>query len=198
MANISDRSMGKLRSVDDSYIHYETLTNANDAVSNAIATLPIFSYYQVADNQVFSSIDGQKFECRINTFKARYSSKYFSKSKGVSAITLVSNHVAVNARVIGANEYEGHFAFDLLYNNSADIQPNVLSTDTHGTNKVNFAILDLFGYAFASRYAKMKHIFFDLFEVTEDDGGHIRLKKDINQSLIISTNGKISSTSCAH
>ena len=31
----------------------------------------------------------------------------------------------------------------------------------------------------------MKHIFFELFEVTEDDGGHIRLKKDINQSLII-------------
>tara|TARA_R110000772_G_scaffold260826_1_gene379020 strand:- start:3486 stop:6317 length:2832 start_codon:yes stop_codon:yes gene_type:complete len=185
MANISDRSMGKLRSVDDSYIRYETLTNANDAVSNAIATLPIFSYYQVADNQLFSSIDGQKFECRINTFKARYSSKYFSKSKGVSAITLVSNHVPVNARVIGANEYEGHFAFDLLYNNSSDIQPNVLSTDTHGTNKVNFAILDLFGYSFAPRYAKMKHIFFELFEVTEDDGGHIRLKKDINQSLII-------------
>jgi TnpA family transposase len=50
---------------------------------------------------------------------------------------------------------------------------------------VNFAILDLFGYAFPPRYAKMKHLFFDLFEVAEEDGGHIRLKKDINQSLII-------------
>tara|TARA_R110001583_G_scaffold194762_2_gene366866 strand:+ start:232 stop:3063 length:2832 start_codon:yes stop_codon:yes gene_type:complete len=184
MANISDRSVGKLRNVDDNYIRYETLTSSNDAVSNAIATLPIFSYYHVADNQLFSSIDGQKFECRINTFKARYSSKYFSKGKGVSAVTLVSNHVPINTRVIGANEYEGHFAFDLLYNNSSDIQPNVLSTDTHGTNKVNFAILDLFGYSFAPRYAKMKHIFFELFEVTEEDGGHIRLKKDINQALI--------------
>jgi len=35
MANISDRSMGKLRSVDDSYIRYETLTQSNDKVSNA-------------------------------------------------------------------------------------------------------------------------------------------------------------------
>ena len=185
MANISDRSMGKLRSVDDSYIRYETLTASNDAVSNAIAKLPIFAYYHVADNQQFSSIDGQKFECRINTFKARYSSKYFSKGKGVSAITLVSNHVPISARVIGANEYEGHFAFDLLFNNSSEIQPNTLSTDTHGTNKVNFAILDFFGYAFAPRYAKMKHIFFELFEVTEEDGGHIRLKKDIDQTLIV-------------
>ena len=184
MANISDRSMRKLRSVDDSYIRYETLTQSNDQVSNAIATLPIFSYYHVDDNQLFSSIDGQKFECRINTFKARYSSKYFSKGKGVSALTLVSNHVPVSTQIIGANEYEGHFAFDLLYNNSSEIQPNTLSTDTHGTNNVNFAILDFFGYTFAPRYAKMKKVFFDLFEVTEEDGGHIQLKKEINHKLI--------------
>ncbi|MDG1751499.1 MAG: DUF4158 domain-containing protein, partial [Thalassotalea sp.] len=43
MANISDRSMGKLRSVDDSYVRYETLKTSNDQVSNAIATLPIFA-----------------------------------------------------------------------------------------------------------------------------------------------------------
>ncbi len=184
MANISDRSMGILRSVDDSYIRYETLTQSNDQVSNAIATLPIFAYYHADDNQLFSSIDGQKFECRINTFKARYSSKYFSKGKGVSALTLVSNHVPVSTQVIGANEYEGHFAFDLLYNNSSEIQPNTLSTDTHGTNNVNFAILDFFGYTFAPRYAKMKKVFFDLFEVTEEDGGHIQLKKEINHKLI--------------
>jgi len=184
MANISDRSMGKLRSVDDSYVRYETLKTSNDQVSNAIATLPIFAYYHVDDNQLFSSIDGQKFECRINTFKARYSSKYFSKGKGVSALTLVSNHVPVSTQVIGANEYEGHFAFDLLYNNTSEIQPNTLSTDTHGTNNVNFAILDFFGYTFAPRYAKMKKVFFELFEVTEEDGGRIQLKKDINHKLI--------------
>ncbi|GAA62462.1 hypothetical protein P20311_0235 [Pseudoalteromonas sp. BSi20311] len=184
MANISDRSMGKLRSVDDSYIRYETLTQSNVQVSNAIATLPIFAYYHVDDNQLFSSIDGQKFECRINIFKARYSSKYFSKGKGVSALTLVSNHVPVSTQVIGANEYEGHFAFDLLYNNSSDIQPSTLSTDTHGTNNVNFAILDFFGYTFAPRYAKMKKIFFNLFEVSEEDGGRIQLIKEINHKLI--------------
>lgn len=184
MANISDRSMGKLRNVDDSYIRHETLRDSNDLVSNAIAKLPIFNYYNIDDKQLFSSIDGQKFECRINTFKARYSSKYFSKGKGVSALTLVSNHIPVSTQIIGANEYEGHFAFDLLYNNSSTVQPNTLSTDTHGTNNVNFAILDFFGYAFAPRYAKMKQIFFELFEVFEDKGGVIALKKDIDHSLI--------------
>jgi TnpA family transposase len=197
MANISDRSMGKLRSVDDSYIRYETLTQSNDSISNAIATLPIFAYYHVDDNKFFSSIDGQKFECRINTFKARYSSKYFSKGKGVSALTLVSNHVPVSTQVIGANEYEGHFAFDLLYNNSSEIKPNTLSTDTHGTNNVNFAILDLFGYTFAPRYAKMKKVFFNLFEVSEEDGGRIQLIKKINHKLITEEWDKIQHIVCS-
>ena len=90
----------------------------------------------------------------------------------------------VNTQVIGANEYEGHFAFDLLYNNTSEIQPNTLSTDNHGTNNVNFAILDFFGYTFAPRYAKMKRVFFDLFEVTEEEGGRIQLKKDVNYKLV--------------
>lgn len=197
MANISDRSVGKLRSVDDSYVRIDTLGKANDLVSNAIAALPIFSYYHIDDKRLYSSIDGQKFECRINTFKARYSSKDFFKGKGVSALTLVSNHVPVSTQIIGANEYEGHFAFDLLYNNTSEIQPNVLSTDTHGTNNVNFAILDLFGYTFAPRYAKVKRIFFDLFEVTDDENSDIQLKKEINHSLIIQEWDEIQHIACS-
>jgi len=184
MANISDRSVGKLRSVEESYLRSETIGFSNDHISDAIASLPIFSYYHIDDKQLFSSIDGQKFECRINTFKARYSSKYFFKGKGVSALTLVSNHVPVVTKVIGSNEYEGHFAFDLLYNNTSNIQPDVLATDSHGTNKVNFAILDFFGYTFAPRYAKVKQVFFDLFEVSEENGGSIQLKKKIDHNLI--------------
>ena len=52
----------------------------------------------------------------------------------------------------GANEHESHYVFDILFNNTTDIQSEVHSTDTHGTNEVNFAILHLFGYQFAPRY----------------------------------------------
>ena len=58
MANISDRSMGKLRSVDDSYVRYETLKQSNDTISNAIATLPIFAYYHVDNTKQPPSKDG--------------------------------------------------------------------------------------------------------------------------------------------
>jgi len=188
MANISDRSIGRLRHVEETFLRAATLKDANDKISNAIAELPIFSYYNINDRDLFSSIDGQNFECRINTYKARFSAKNFFKGKALTSLSLVSNWVPVNAMISGSNEYEGHFGFDLLFNNTSEIQPNVLSTDTHGTNNVNFAILDFFGYQFAPRYARVKKIFFDLFVVDEDADSRpiIKLKNEINESLITS------------
>ena len=162
------------------------MKESNDILSNAISELLIFQYYNVEDDKLYASIDGQKFETRINTFKARYSAKYF-KEKGVSAMTLSCNHVALNTQIIGANEYEAHWAFDLLYNNESEIDPAVLSTDQHGINQVNFAILDLFGYKFAPRYAHIKKIFNELFEIVPDGGEiFIKLKTPTNRKLITS------------
>ena len=76
--------------------------------------------------------------------------------KGIVNHTHVANHVPLNARIIGANEHESHYVFDLLYNNTTDIQPSIHSTDTHGTNEVNFAILAFFGYQFAPRYKDIR------------------------------------------
>lgn len=67
-----------------------------------------------------------------------------------------ANHIPVNARIIGAHEHENHYVFDLLFNNMAAMQPAVHSTDTHGTNEVNFALLHIFGYQFAPRYRNIQ------------------------------------------
>ena len=60
--------------------------------------------------------------------------QYFGLHKGIVSYTLVANHIPVNATIIGANEHESHYVFDLLFNNSTEIQPDVHSTDTHGAN----------------------------------------------------------------
>ena len=151
MAAISDIGYQALSTASDNFIRLETLREANDRVSNAIVNLPIFRYYDLGD-ALHSSSDGQKFETRIPTFNARHSPKYFGLKKGVVSYTLVANNVPVNAEIIGAHDHESHYVFDLLFNNTTDLQPTVHSTDTHGTNEVNFAILSLFGYQFAPRY----------------------------------------------
>lgn len=207
MAHISDRSYDDLRLVQANYVRLETLNIANDIITNAIAKLPIFRYYDIQPDEMHASIDGQKFECRLTTFKTRYSSKYFGTNKGVSAVSLVANHVPINAQVIGANEHESHFVFDLLYNNTSDIKPTVLSTDTHGANQVNFALLDLFGYTFAPRYANVGKVIDGLFRLSNTEskpllalkkpikGGYILQEWDTIQRIIVSLQQKTMSQS---
>ncbi len=175
ISQISDRSYEQLSTIQANYLRLETIEAANDCINNATASLPIFRHYNIQEDIVHASVDGQKFEAKRDTFKTRYSSKYFGPQKGVSAMSLIANHAAINAKVIGANEHESHYIFDLLYNNTSEIQPDVLSTDTHGVNHVNFALLDLFGYSFAPRYAQPGRIINEMFAVTEDEAGKVQL-----------------------
>ncbi|MFQ6279415.1 Tn3 family transposase, partial [Acinetobacter johnsonii] len=46
------------------------------------------SYKSMQDDSLHASADGQKFEAKRETFRTRYSSKYFGTSKGVSAVSL--------------------------------------------------------------------------------------------------------------
>ncbi|SHJ31671.1 Transposase and inactivated derivatives, TnpA family [Rubritalea squalenifaciens DSM 18772] len=151
MGQISDIGYHALMAGSDNFIRLETLREANDRITNATSKMPLFRSYDINDS-IHSSSDGQKFETGINTINARHSPKYFGLKKGVVSYTLVANHIPLNARIIGANEHESHYVFDILFNNSSQVQPDLHSTDTHGTNEVNFALLHLFGYQFAPRY----------------------------------------------
>ena len=151
MAEVSGLSYSSLLTTARNFLRAETLHAGNDRISNATAALSMFDQYDI-DGLKHSSSDGQRIETQIHTINARHASKYFGLKKGVSAYTLVSNHVPCNARIIGAHEHESHFVFDILHNNTADIQPERHSTDTHGANQVNFFLLFVFGYQFAPRY----------------------------------------------
>ena len=187
IAEISDRSYEQLRTIQANYLRLETLNNANDRINNATAKLPIFKHYYIQEGIVHVSADGQKFEAKRETFHTRYSSKYFGTAKGLSNVSLNAHHMAINNRIIGSNEHESHYLFDLLMNNSTEIVPDVVSTDTHGVNHVNFALLDLFGYQFAPRYAKVGTVIEKMFNVTtdKDDRIQLSLKKRINTKRIM-------------
>jgi len=185
MADICDLTFDKMRTTQKNFLRMETLHDANDIVSNAIAKLPIFRYYNIQEDLLHASSDGQKFESRKSTMRTRFSSKYLGRGKGLSNITLSANHVPVNAKLMGLNEHESHHVFDLLYNNTSDIQPDMLSTDFHGTNQVNFALLDFFGWKFAPRYPKFGKVIDDLFTVSEDENSRLlNMRKPIRNKLI--------------
>jgi TnpA family transposase len=155
MAEVSGMSHAALITTARNYLRPETVHAANDAISNATSALSAFKLFNIRE-ELHSSSDGQRFETQINTFNSRYSPKYFGWDKGVSACTVVANHVPINAKIIGTHEHESHFVFDLLYNNTSDIKPTRHSTDTHGTNQVNYWILYGFGYSYAPRYKRLQ------------------------------------------
>jgi len=155
MTEVSSMSHASLMATARSYLRPETLHDANDAICNAIAKLPVFGLFNIR-NEVHSSSDGQRFETQIDTFNARHSPKYFGMDKGVSVSTVVANSVPINAKVIGTHEHESHYVFDLLYNNTSEIHPTRHSTDTHGANRVNFFSLLTFGYVYAPRYKNLR------------------------------------------
>ncbi len=152
MADISDTKYHLLRTTAKNHLRLENTRKANDIIANAIAELPIFQYYNLDIGTLHASADGQKFETQRATFKARYSKKYFGLNKGVVNYSLVVNHVPVNAKLIGANEHESHYAFDIVFNNTSEIDPDVISVDMAGTNQVNFVLLETFGRTWAPRY----------------------------------------------
>jgi TnpA family transposase len=190
MSDISDLNFNTLYNTANKFIRLETLKNANDAISNMTAMLPIFKHYNISENLIHSSSDGQRFESQVDTINSRYSSKYPGAKKGISAVSLVANHIPINSEIIGANDHESHFLFDILYNNTSDIKPDIHSTDSHGVNNVNFWILHAFGYKFAPRYKNIRGktdtslYAFDSLEKYKDF--IIKPIKKINESIIIS------------
>ena len=188
MGEISDISPHRLSATSDSFIRLETLREVNDRISNAIAGLKVFRQYDLG-GVLHSSSDGQKFETQIHTINARYASKYFGLRKGIVSYSLVANHVPLQARIIGANEHESHYVFDILFNNTTDIQPQVHSTDTHGTNQINFALLYLFGYQFAPRYRdlpdKVCSSLYGFKHPSQYEEGLLKPIRKLNTQLII-------------
>ena len=145
MGENSDIGYHALSTTSDNFIRLETLKGANDRVSNAIAALPIFRHYDI-DGVLHSSSDGQR--SKPNAYQCPLFAQYFGLKKG-RRLHAAGQPCPHHAEIIGANEHESHYVFDILRNNTTDIQPDVHSTDTHGTNRSIFAILSVFGYQFA-------------------------------------------------
>ena len=155
MKEISDVKESDLDRVNKNHIRYQTLCAANDMIMNHTAKLPIFAEYNLSDYGVHASVDGQKLTTRYHTIKSRYSKKYFGLLKGVVLFSLNANHLPLCLKVIGANQHESHFLLDIVESNTSDIEIIAVSGDMHSINRVNFALMYLFGYRFMPRFTQL-------------------------------------------
>lgn len=155
MSRISDISYQTLETTYQQYLRLSTLSNANNLLANAISKLKIFPYYSLDLELLYSSVDGQKFELDTPNIKARYSRKYLREGQGVSAYTILANHVPLQCELIGSHQHESYFTFDIWYNNTSEIIPEIITGDMHSINKANFAILHWFGVQLKPRFTNL-------------------------------------------
>ena len=81
--------------------------------------------------------------------------KYFGMLKGVVLFSLNANHLPLCLKVIGANEHESHYLLDIVESNTSDIEIKAVSGDMHSINRVNFALMNMFGYRFMPRFTHL-------------------------------------------
>jgi TnpA family transposase len=87
-------------------------------------------------------MDGSKKGTAKKTAKARHSPKYFGLSRGLSVMGMLMDYMLINSDYISCNEYEGHHIYDLYFNHDAEVDPDYITMDTHGTNQFNFCLFD--------------------------------------------------------
>jgi hypothetical protein len=186
ICEMSDLNYALLRSVSKDFINVENLRNANELVGNYIYSLPIFKLWNLLDNKLLADADGQKFSTRSNTIQSRYSKKYLGKGKGISLYTLLANFVAVNAKNIGLNEYEGHSLYDMVYGNKTDIPIDMVTGDNHSLNQLNFVALDSIDVDYVPSIKNIRKVAEELYSVKPSDNytGFLKPKGQINISRI--------------
>ncbi len=186
MAESSDLNLSALLSAESDYVRVETLRAAADIINNASSKLPIFKEWNI--NEVLhGSMDGTKIETVLEHIKARNSQKYFHDGVGVSSFNMVANSLPLGAILIGSNEYEGHFAFELFqHGNTSDIKPVRQSGDGHSINQLNFALFYMIEKVFMPRIPKLHRETLYGFGDISDYQGHLILPNRItDESLIV-------------
>ncbi len=182
---MSDLKFSLLRSTQEDYIRIDTMCPANDKASNLVHSLSIFKVWDLIDNKILGDADGQKLTTSESTIQSRYSKKYLGKAPGISVYTLIANFVAVNAKNIGLNEYEGHSLYDLINGNKTDINIDMVTGDNHSLSQLNFVILDSIDVDYVPSIKDIKEVARDLYSVkpVSDYPGIIRPRSVINSNL---------------
>lgn len=189
MSISSGFSISKLRGVNNDFFTERNLKISNQKVNNKAYELKSFKYFNISENNIHSSSDGQRFPTSGSIFKSQHSKKFFGKGKGLSNITLNSNYQPLGLKVVSSGEYEGYSTLELLLMNQSNIKPNIHSTDTHGLTDINFILLALCGFDFAPKIANIQDKLSKIVSVkpinTYPENWIIKPQKMINKELIL-------------
>lgn len=161
--NAPNISANTLENTVNWYFSLENIRKANDMVISMMGKLKIGELFRKDPSVIHTSSDGQKFYVQVDSIHAANSFKYFGKEKGIVTLTFIDDmHRLFHSLTIMASEREALYVFEGLMQNEV-VQADMHSTDTHGTNGINFALMYLAKIRFIPRIEDFQNQNFYIF-----------------------------------
>jgi TnpA family transposase len=185
--NSPNISANSLENVANWHLTLENLQRANDKIIALLDKLKIGELFKKDPDIIHTSSDGQKVLVQMDSIHANYSYKYFGKGKGIVIYSYIDEiHRLFHSLTISSSEREALYVFEGLLQNQV-VQSDMHSTDTHGTNGINFALLYLAGIRFIPRIEDFQNQHLYCFAETilpKLIDYELKLGKTINSSII--------------
>lgn len=185
--NAPNISANSLENTVNWYFSLENIRKANDMVISMMSKLKVGELFRKDPSVIHTSSDGQKFYVQVDSVHASSSFKYFGKEKGIVTLTFIDDmHRLFHSLTIMASEREALYVFEGLMQNDV-VQSDMHSTDTHGTNGINFALLYLAKIRFIPRIEDFQNQNFYTFhemEVPKLIDYDLKIGKSIDTSVI--------------
>lgn len=157
IAQLSKNTINKntLQTTVNTHFCIENIRNANDAIIEKTALMPVANLFHSPDNTHTSS-DGQKYISKNESLNANFSFKYGGKDLVLSAYTSIDErNLFYHSTVFSGAEREAHYVIDSILSNNV-VKSKIHSTDTHGYTEAVFGISHILGVSFAPHIKNFK------------------------------------------
>jgi TnpA family transposase len=141
----------RLSWVTQNFLRSDTLTAANASLVAAQNRIPLVQTWGGGE---VASADGVRFVVPVRTLHAGPNPKYFGYEHGVTYYNLLSNQfTGLNAIVVPGTLRDSLFLLALVLEQSTELDPHEIMTDTSAYTDVVFGLFWLLGYRFSPRIA---------------------------------------------
>ena len=143
----------RLAHVDHNYLRIETIKQANAALIEAQAAIPLA---QLWGGGLVASVDGMRFVVPVATIHARPNPRYWNRGVGATWLNLINDQAfGLGGKVVAGTPRDSLYVLDVLYDRDGGRRPETIVTDTASYSDIVFGLLTLTGWQYAPQLADL-------------------------------------------
>jgi TnpA family transposase len=141
----------RLSWVNQNYVRHETITRANACLVSAQSKIPLAKSWGGGE---VASADGMRFIVPVKTIHAGSNPKYFAIGRGITWYNLISDQfTGLHGIPVPGTLKDSLVLLAVLLEQSTELQPTQIMTDTGAYTDIIFALFRLLGFRFCPHIA---------------------------------------------